>query len=186
MDNISDDILRRAAQGDINAFEIIYRVYSPFVYNVAYRMVEAREDAEEVTQEVFLIVHQKLGSFMFRSSLKTWVYRITANCAINLLNKRKSNQRGRVDFDDALHFVEAPDDIRNNIQGEDSSYRVASLLSLLNPEEKACVVLRSVEGLSYEQIARSLNANINTVRTRLKRAREKMIKARKEVIADEL
>ncbi len=186
MDNISADILRKAAAGDIGAFEAIYRAYAPFVYNVAYRMVEAKEDAEEVTQEVFLIIHRKLNSFMFRSSLKTWVYRITANCAINLLNKRNREHKSRVDMDDVLEFMPSLVNTRQHMENEDHDYKVRMLLNLLNPDEKACVVLRNIEGLSYIQIAQSLNVNINTVRTRLKRAREKMLKARKEVIADEL
>ena len=187
MDSIDADIIRRASQGDMEAFEKIYRAYAPFVYNVAYRMVEAREDAEEVTQEVFLIVHQKLNSFLFRSSLKTWVYRITANSAINLLNKRTREQKGRVeDFDEALAFTPGDDDARKHVVQEESKHKIAVLLSMLNPDERACVVLRNIEGLSYEEVARSLNVNINTVRTRLKRAREKMLKGRKEVVNDEL
>ena len=187
MDNLDADIIRRASQGDIEAFKQIYRAYAPFVYNVAYRMVEAREDAEEVTQEVFLIVHQKLNSFLFRSSLKTWVYRITANCAINLLNKRTREQKGRVeDFDAALAFTPGEDDARKQAVQQDDKHKVTRLLDLLNPDERACTVLRSIEGLSYEEVARSLNVNINTVRTRLKRAREKMLKSGKEVVNDEL
>ncbi|MBI4309832.1 MAG: RNA polymerase sigma factor [Candidatus Omnitrophica bacterium] len=184
METLSSDILRRAAQGDIEAFEQVYRAYSPFVYNVALRMVEAREDAEEITQEVFLIVHRKLNSFMFRSSLKTWVYRITANCAINLLNKRAKDRKGRVDLDAALEHAAGPDDACRIIEHEDQGHRVRTLLSVLNPGERACVVLRHIEDLSYLQVARSLNVNLNTVRTRLKRAREKMLQFSKEVLVD--
>lgn len=186
MDILSTQTLRAAAQGDMGAFEQVYRAYAPFVYNVALRMVEAREDAEEITQEVFLIVHRKLASFMFRSSLKTWVYRITANCAINFLNKRNREGKGRVDLDEALAFTPAADNTRGRMEKEDREYRVRMLLELLNPDERACVVLRNIEGLSYAEVARSLDLNINTVRTRLKRAREKMLKTGKEVIADEL
>lgn len=186
MDNLSPDVLRAAAQGDTEAFEQIYRTYSSFVFNVAFRMVEAREDAEEVVQEVFLIVHNKLKSFMFRSSLKTWVYRITVNCAINFLNKRNRDHKGRVEFDEDFGYSAGPSDLEKSLESQDVEHKVRQLLTLLNPDERACVVLRNVEGLSYEQIAQSLKVNINTVRTRLKRAREKMLKSGKEVIADEL
>lgn len=186
MDSIDAEVINKAAQGDIAAFEQIYKAYAPFVYNVALRMVEAREDAEEITQEVFLIVHRKLSSFMFRSSLKTWVYRITANCSINLLNKRKGEHKGRVEFDTAVAFTAAPEDTRQRMYEQDQEQKMKMLLELLNPDERACVVLRSVEGLSYQEIAQSLNVNLNTVRTRLKRAREKMLTAGKEVISDEL
>ena len=184
--NISSDILRLAAGGDINAFEQVYKAYAPFVYNVAYRMVEAREDAEEVVQEVFIIVHQKLGSFMFRSSLKTWIYRITSNCAINLLNKRTRDTKGKVDIDDALRFVSTEPETKLIIEKEDINYKLNVLLQQLNSEEKACIILRNIEGLSYEEIAKSLKVNLNTVRTRLKRGREKMLKCKEEVVNDKL
>ncbi len=186
MDIVSAEILRRAAQGDIEAFEAIYRAYAGFVYNVAFRMVEAREDAEEIVQEVFLIVHQKLNSFLFRSTLKTWVYRITVNCAINLLNKRTRDTKCRVDMDQALEFASSPVNVHPNIEREDREGKINRLLGLLNPDERACMVLRNIQGLSYVEIAQSLQVNLNTVRTRLKRGREKMLQAGKEVITDEL
>ncbi len=173
MDIVGPDIVRRAAQGDIGAFEEIYRAYCSFVYNVAFRMVEAREDAEEITQEVFLIVHQKLNSFLFRSSLKTWVYRIAVNCSINLLNKRAREIKGRVGMDQA-EFSSARPEVTHHLQQEDHERRVNRLLGALNPDERACVILRNIEGLSYAEIAQSLQVNLNTVRTRLKRAREKI------------
>ena len=175
MDQISDAILKKAAEGDVAAFEQIYRAYAPFVYNVAFRMLQRKEDAEEVVQEVFVAVHGKLNGFMFRSSLKTWVYRITANHCINHLNKHKRHDKGRVDLEDVIGSIGTLDETHAKIEREDHEYKVARLLEVLNPEEKACVVLRSIEGLSYEEISRSLNVNINTVRTRLKRGREKMM-----------
>ena len=181
MQDISDDILIQAAKGDIQAFEKVYKTYAPFVYNVAYRMVEAKEDAEEITSEVFLTIHKKLSSFMFRSSLRTWVYRITVNCSINTLNKRKSDRRGIVDVEDVLNFVASPSDqLKQSIEAEDQEHKIRALLNVLNPDERACIVLRNIEGLSYEDIARSLGVNINTVRSRLKRGLAKMAAIGKE------
>lgn len=186
MDDISSETLKLAANGDMVAFEQIYKAYASFVYNVAYRMVEAKEDAEEVTQEVFVIVYQKLKSFMFRSSLKTWIYRITSNCAINLLNKRTRDTKGKVDIEDVIGVVSSAPEMRHFIEHEDANFKVGILLQQLNPDEKACIVLRNIEGLSYEEIAKSLKININTVRTRLKRGREKMLKFKEEVVNGQL
>ena len=66
MENISDDIIEKAASGDQDAFEMIYRSSSKFVYNVAWRIVSKHEDAEEVTQEVFLVIYRKLNTFRFQ------------------------------------------------------------------------------------------------------------------------
>ncbi len=181
MQDISDDILFKASKGDRKAFEYLYKAASGFVYNVALRVVNNREDAQEVTQEVFLIVYNKLKDFRFESSFKTWVYRITANYAINLAKKQAFRRNRTVEYDEALVGGTAGD-----VQAQiDKDYRekiIEQLLSALNPDQRACVVLRNIEGLNYQQIAETLKVNINTVRSRLKRAREKMMALKHEVI----
>ena len=185
MEELTEDILRQAAQGDVNAFEAVYRSYATFVYNVAYRISLNREDAEEVTQEVFITVYKQLSSFLFQSSFKTWVYRVTVNSALNMVKKNKY-RRADVAFIDEAHQGVGEHAVIEAMNNEDNQEKVKRLLNILNPDERACVVLRSIENLSYEEVAQSLNVNINTIRTRLKRAREKMMKVSREVIQDEL
>ncbi len=186
MEELTEDIVARASQGDINAFEQVYCTYASFVYNVAYRVGGTREDAEEITQEVFLTLHHKLSSFQYKSSLKTWIYRITVNSAINALKKKNRENKDLVYIDEAYECPDGNNAVRQEIDNQDNQHKVERLLALLNPDERACIVLRNIEGLSYEEISMSLNVNINTVRTRLKRAREKMLSGAKEVIADEV
>ena len=100
MEEIAKDILIRASQGDMQAFEDVYKASSSFVYNVAFRIVNNREDALEVAQEVLMIIHRKLKGFRFESSFKTWVYRITANSAVNFA--KKSSRVKTVPYEDAL------------------------------------------------------------------------------------
>ena len=85
MRDLPKDILIKASQGNMEAFEEIYGSSSDFVYNVAFRITNSREDAEEITQDVFLKIHRNLKNFQFRSSFKTWVYRITVNTVIGRL-----------------------------------------------------------------------------------------------------
>ena len=82
MNNITENTIIKASEGSMEDFERIYKEYSGFVYNVAFRVVNNMDEAQEVTQEVFLIVYRKLKSFQFKSSFKTWIYRITVNLAI--------------------------------------------------------------------------------------------------------
>lgn len=159
----------------IEDFTELYRTHSSFVYNVAFRMVESKEDAQEIMQDVFLKVHQKMNNFMFRSSIKTWMYRITVNCAINTLNKHKREHMGRVHNEHVFENTPSLNNTQENLDEKDREEEVNRLLRALNTDERACIILRNIEGLSYEEIAQSLNVNLNTVRTRLKRAREKMI-----------
>ena len=160
----------------MDAFEKIYQQMNSFVFNVALRIAGNKEDAKEITQDVFCKLYRKLNSFMFQSSFKTWVYRITANTAINTAKRVQRQGRNMLSYDDDIS-------LKRQIEGKDSpakehanSRLLDRLLKNLDLDQRACIVLRGVEGLSYRQISEALNVNINTVRTRIKRAREAMIK----------
>jgi len=179
MVNISDEIIVNAAQGDQDAFESIYRAFSKFVYNIAWRIVSTHEDAEEVTQEVFITVYRKLNMFRFQSSLKTWVYRITINTAISYSKKMSSTKNRTMEYNDQIHSVGALGDAVQKIDKEQNEIFISQLLDALTPEQKTCMVLRNIEGLSYQEIADTLQININTVRSRLSRGREALLQFRK-------
>lgn len=157
------------------AFEDIYRQTSSFVYNVALRVVRNGAAAEDVTQEVYIRVHRNLKGFGFRSAFKTWLYRITMNAALNAC-KRRDREAGRIVHDDvALELAAVAPELDAAADAAESRDKVAKLLDALTPEHRACIVLREIEGLSYEEMADALHININTVRTRLKRAREALV-----------
>jgi len=179
MEDISKDILIRASQGDTRAFEDVYKASSSFVYNVAFRVVNNKEDALEVAQEVFMIIFHKLKDFRYESSFKTWVYRITANYAINYA-KRNSRTK-TVPFEESYGEGALDNEAQDRMDQEHKAKLIESLLGELNPDQRACVVLREIQGLSYEEVAQALGININTVRSRLKRAREKLMMFKKKV-----
>lgn len=184
MQDLSIEILKKAQEGDLASFEAIYRQTAGFLYNVAYRIVNSREDAEEVTQEAFLNIYHNLKYFRLESSFRTWAYRIATNCAITHFNKAARERKRREEYRGSLNPWQAIDESRKS--GSVPGEAVNTLLSAVNPDQRACVVLRSIEGMSYRQIADTLKISINTVRSRLKRAREKMLAMRKEVTGDEL
>lgn len=175
MQDISKNTLIKASEGDMGAFEEIYRITSGYVYTIALKVTGIREDAEEVTQDVFLSIHKNLKSFRFRSTFKTWIYRITTNKAINAYRKRSRERGKKIPFDDeiAVEDVKAPG--VSSLDEEHKKKLVSLMLEGLPVEQRACVILKDIEGLKYEEIARALKININTVRSRLKRAREKLI-----------
>ncbi len=179
MEDLARDMLIKASQGDMQAFEELYKASSSFIYNVALRIVNNREDALEVAQEVFMIIYDKLKTFRFESSFKTWAYRITANHAINFA--KKSSRARTVPFEEAAGEGAVYNEARDHIDQEHDRQLVERLLGELNPDQRACVVLRDIQGLSYEEIAQTLSININTVRSRLKRSREKLMSLRKAV-----
>jgi len=182
MTDISDELIRKAAQGDMAAFEKIYKATSGFVYNVVLRIASNRSDADEITQDVFVKVHKSLDRFGFRSSFKTWVYRIAANTAINHCKKAARQDQGKVEYDPAVHDIAIPGDAMAQFDDQKlAAQKVTSLLQVLDPDQRACIVLREMEELDYKTIADTLQINLNTVRSRLKRARQKLIaEGRKE------
>ncbi|MDD5216596.1 MAG: sigma-70 family RNA polymerase sigma factor [Candidatus Omnitrophica bacterium] len=187
MNELSQDILERATAGEMTAFKEIYDAYAGFVYSVALRVVRDSASAEEVTQDVFMKVYEKLHEFENRSSLKTWIYRIAVNTAINCGRRLSKERNRRTDYDSVILTQSVPPDERGRLEQSEREAAVQSLLSALSPEQRACMILREIENLSYEEMAEVLKININTVRSRLKRAREALVAyARKSGVSYEL
>jgi RNA polymerase sigma-70 factor, ECF subfamily len=182
MQEVERELIVRAGQGDMGAFREIYVRASGYVYTLAYRVVNTKHDAEEVTQDVFLRLHKSLGSFKFESSFKTWLYRIAVNAAINHAKKRN-----RVTTHEVEEVYEDPATVTQpeagkGLEAADTEKKLKLMLDQLNPDQRACIVLREIEEMDYQGIATSLGININTVRSRLKRARETLMAlGRKEV-----
>ncbi len=185
MEDISLDVIRKASAGDVGAFEAVFRKYADYIFNIALRATHNQEDAQEITQEVFVAVHHNLGRFRFESGFKTWIYRIAVNMTINYL-KKEAKHRDVVEYDDAVGVSWVRPEIYGRADQEHHEFLVNKLLRALTPEQRVCVILRNIEGLTYEEIARELGVNMNTVRSRLKRAREKLISLGKEVPGHEL
>ncbi len=183
MQEIGRELILRAGQGDMRAFRDIYERASGYVYTLAYRVTNTKHDAEEVTQDVFLKLHRSLNSFKFEASFKTWLYRIAVNAALNHAKKR-----GRVTMREVEEVFEDPATVtqpvaRKRLEAEDAEHRLKALLDELNPDQRACIILREIEGMDYREMAQSLGININTVRSRLKRARENLMALGQEEVA---
>ncbi len=175
MNDIALDTLKLASQGNIEAFEEIYKAASSFVYNVALRITGNSVDAQDVVQDVFMKIYHSLKGFQFRSTFRTWAYRITINTAINHCRKSSKEEKNRVDYDNIIESL--PDNRLANEQVDqgDNQARLNGLLNMLSPEHKTCLILREIEGLSYQGIAGTLKIPVNTVRSRLKRARQALL-----------
>ncbi|MCM8776412.1 MAG: RNA polymerase sigma factor [Candidatus Omnitrophica bacterium] len=182
MEELSEDVLKLAAQGDMTAFRKIYEAVSGFVYSVALRMVRNTADAQEITQDVFLKIYHNLKNFQYRSSFKTWAYQITLNTTLNYC-KRLARERNRRTDDSVLATQGVSPAVEERMEQLSREATVQSLLAILTPEQRACIVLREIENLSYEEMATVLRLNINTVRTRLKRARQRLIEYAKKGVA---
>jgi RNA polymerase sigma-70 factor, ECF subfamily len=166
----SPELLGRLRAGDPGAFEALVRTYQHRVFGIALRMLGRPADAEEVAQEVFLRVYRGIGDFRGDAKLSTWLYTIASRLCLN----RLGSSQGRLlrDGDTALASVASggPDPAGAAERAELAAALERSIADL--PEERRIVlVLRDVEGLAYEEIARVLGLEPGTVRSRLHRAR---------------
>ena len=187
MIEVAKEILKRASENDRDAFKEVYNVSAGYVYSIALRMIGNTEDAQEVTQDVFLKVHHNLKRFEFRSAFSTWLYRITVNTTLSRMKKYQREKPKPDEFQYLIEKTQVPSLLEKRIEKEDQDEKVCHLMSFLNLDQRACLLLRAVEGMDYKGIAEVLEVNINTVRTRLKRAREILVRnLRKEVKTNEL
>ncbi len=188
MREIAKETIEMASRGDINAFEEIYRHYSSRVYTVALGITRNQQDAEEATQDVFVKAFRSLKNFRFGSSLGTWLHRITINTAITIYNKRARHGAASLQYDETKDTQTATPSMRQNEAArQDAKARVAAILDNISPEHRSCIVLREIEGFNYKEMADTLSIPLNTVRSRLKRAREALVAyCRKEGIRYEL
>ena len=185
---IEKSTIEMAAHGDMNAFEEIYKQCSSTVYTIALGVTRNRQDAEEATQDVFVKVFRGLKNFRFGSSFSTWLYRIAINTAINIYRKHARHGAAALQYDELKDTrTMVPDTWQKETQRQDVSARVATLMDNISPEHRSCIVLREIEGFNYKEMADVLSIPLNTVRSRLKRAREALIAyCRKEGIRYEL
>jgi len=161
-------VLRKAQRGDERAFTLIVRAYEGPVYNYVLRLVGDRSQAEDLTQEVFLRVFQGLPKFSLRSKFTTWLFQVTKNRVLDELRANERRPRLTVALDDIppLEVIDAPVE---QVEAMDAVWRS---VGELNVDLKMALLLRDVVGLSYTEIADSLEITLATVKWRIYRARE--------------
>jgi RNA polymerase sigma-70 factor (ECF subfamily) len=159
-----------AQRGDDRAFAIIVRSYQTPVFNYVLRMVGDRSLAEDLTQEVFLRVYQGLPRFSSRSKFTTWLFQVTKNRVLDELRATERRPRTVVDVDDerAFEVVDAPFE---RIEAIDAVWRAVEHLTV---DLKMALLLRDIVGLSYTEIADSLEVTLATVKWRIWKAREEV------------
>ena len=167
-------LVERHRHGDPAAFEEIFTRYQGMVFNLALRMAGSREEALDLSQEIFLRVYRHVGRFKGQSSLKTWIYRVALNCC-------RSRRARRAPIIQELPEAEALDELQDRDStperaalARDASRQVGRALQQLPNPYREAVVLRDIEGLTYLQVAEVLGVRIGTVRSRIARGRERL------------
>ena len=173
-------IVRKVLGGDANAFETLVLEYEKNVYNIALRMTGNSEDAADMTQEAFIKAYNSLQSFRGDSKFSVWLYRIVSNVCLDFL--RSNNRRPTVslsveddDGEDAQLDVadesQSPELLLDRKLTRDSVRRG---LDSLPPDYRQILLLREIQGLSYDEIAQALSLEVGTVKSRIFRARKRL------------
>jgi RNA polymerase sigma-70 factor (ECF subfamily) len=167
------EVLRKAQKGDERAFAIIVHSYEKPVFNYILRLVGDRALAQDLTQEVFLRVHQGLAGFSLRARFTTWLFQVAKNRVLDELRSLERRPRAVVALDDIppLEVVDQPFERTETI---DAVWRA---IGALNPDLKMALLLRDIVGLSYAEIADTLEITLATVKWRIYKAREEVAAA---------
>jgi RNA polymerase sigma-70 factor (ECF subfamily) len=175
------DLVRRARQGDLEAYDELVRRYQERIYATLYHMTSNHEDANDLAQEAFIKAFQALKSFKGGSSFYTWLYRIAVNKTINFLKQRKN--KSQMSLNDLDFNVENDPDLvalisdktpRRDAGLAELQEKLNEAMQKLSEDHRMVVTLHDVQGLSHEEIAEIMECNIGTVRSRLFYARQQM------------
>ncbi len=161
-------VLRKAQKGDERAFAIILRTYETPVYNYVLRLTGDKALAEDLTQEVFLRVYQGLPRFSLRCKFTTWLFQVTKNRVLDELRAKERRPVAPANLDD-LPQLEVVDQPVERVETIDALWRAIEVLPV---DLKMALLLRDVVGLSYNEIADSLEITLATVKWRIFKARE--------------
>jgi len=164
-------LVTRARAGRTDAFEELVRRHRDRVHRVALRMLGDPREAEDVTQDVFLQVWRSLDRFRGDSAFTTWLHRITVNRCLNVQRARRPVEPLDTDRPSRDPAVEAA--VESRLELDDVRHAIARL----TPEQRAPLVLRELEGCTYEELAEILDCSVSAVRSRLHRARIELLNA---------
>jgi len=183
------NLVERARRGDREAFATLVRRHQDRAFNLAYQMVRNREEALDISQEAFARAYTSLPTFKGEASFTTWLHRIVVNLAIDSLRRRRVS--GTAAYDDTRAVPEdleaepvTPDDPATALESKQVRALLARGIAQLPPAQRAVLVLREIEGMTYEEISRAIGCTLGTVMSRLFYARRRLQQVLKNHLVD--
>ena len=171
-------LVKKSQSGDVEAFELLISSYDKRAYNIAYRVMGNEEDAKDMAQEALLRVFKSVKDFKGQSSFSTWLYRIVTNVCLDELRRRKNDKHISMDStirteNGELHMElcsdkETPESVYERVEQREL---IKNAIRELNDEYRSVIVLRDIQGFSYDEISNMLDCSLGTVKSRINRAR---------------
>lgn len=165
--------LKRAARGDERAFEALIGPYMDSTYRLCLRMMGNEQDAADVAQEAIVRAWRSLSTYKGHSRFSTWLYRVTSNVCLDELRKRKRYAAESIQEMEEVGYeqVDTGDTPEIAVERAELRRELEVAIGQLSAEQRTALVLRDVQGLTYDKIAEILDLNLNTVKSRISRAR---------------
>jgi len=177
------ELIRKAQDGDVAAFEQLVENYQTEVFNLAYRMTGNYDDAFDVAQEAFIKVYLNLSKFKGNSKFSTWVHRIATNACLDEIKKRSKiktfSMSENVELDDGemvRDFEDLSANVESNFERDEQLKAVNKAIAALPENHRMVIAMRDINNMSYEDIAAALKCSEGTVKSRISRAREALYK----------
>ena len=174
------ELVQKSKQGDVVAFEELIGDYQKKVLNLAFRMLGKSEDAEDAAQDIFIRVFRSMRNFNEESAFSTWLYKISTNVCLDILRKRKrQNAIGTVSIqqystEDEEYELPIEDNTPTpyeKVQQNEAMRSLEKALTKLGEEQRMAIVMRDINGLSYEEIAKVMDCSLGTIKSRINRSR---------------
>jgi len=194
MDGNEKELINKSKNGNIEAFEELIEAYQKKVFNLAFRIIGNFDDANELAQEALIRIYKSIRSFKEESSFSTWVYKITTNICLDEIRKRKNKKVVYIDDEIKLTDGEVIRQIEDDkptpeekAESNEIKKTVFEAIGKLPEDHKVVIILRDIQGFSYEEIARITKCPEGTIKSRLNRARltlREILKKKKELFSE--
>jgi RNA polymerase sigma-70 factor, ECF subfamily len=166
------ECVKRVQRGDTQSFEILVRRHQRTTFNLIYRFLGDYDEATETAQEVFLSAYKSIQQFRSDACFSTWLYRIAFNHASSRRKSLNSKLQRQVALEDDALLVDCGDNPEIRAERKEIQQRVQQALNSLDGDDAKIILLRDLQDISYEDIARTLDVSVGTVKSRLHRARQ--------------
>ncbi len=176
-------LIADARKGDVAAFEALIGEHQKRIFSIAFRMAGNPEDAADMAQEVLIKIFKNLGNFQGNSKFSTWVYRVATNTCLDELKKLRRHTAYSLDqeleTEEGSVAAELADEAptpEESAERRDLQRVVSEAIGMLSEDHKKAILLRDMQGFSYEEIANILQCSVGTVKSRINRARAQLKK----------
>ena len=172
------ELIAKIKSNEPTAFRTFYETYKDMIYNVCYRMLNNKQDAEDATQDVFVKAIRSVHQFRGTAKLSTWLYQIAVNTSLNYSRRKKIATWLSLDFlvgkeEYLLDNSQARPDLE--LEKSDSEARVQQAIQSLSPRQRTAIILQRYEGLSYKEIAEAMKTSLSAVESLLHHAKDNLV-----------